>query len=98
MSVSSAILKVQTFKSIIIVSSRCGHTHLSIIDYLTLLAKCTTLKVWRDFPDGSHNDTCAESGYFEYIEGFIREVVLRGKKDFREGSKEGPPPAELEKL
>ena len=65
----------------------------------TLYEACQAkVKVWRDFPDGSHNDTCAERGYFEYIEGFIREVVLRGRTDFREGSKEGSPPDELEKL
>ncbi|KAF2655337.1 BEM46 family protein [Lophiostoma macrostomum CBS 122681] len=34
-------------------------------------------KVWREFPNGSHNDTVAESGYFAYIDDFITEHVAR---------------------
>lgn len=34
-------------------------------------------KVWREFPNGSHNDTVAEPLYFEYIEDFLRSHVLR---------------------
>ena len=33
------------------------------------------IKVWKEFPDGTHNDTVAEPGYFECIEKFIREHV-----------------------
>lgn len=62
-------------------------------------ASQTKIKIWRDFPDGSHNDTCAESGYFDYIEGFIDKVVLQGKTDFSNGpSREETPPESLEKL
>src|SRR5688572_21191010 len=28
-------------------------------------------KYWRTFPDGSHNDTVAEPGYFEAIRDFL---------------------------
>ncbi|KAF2141690.1 uncharacterized protein K452DRAFT_227990 [Aplosporella prunicola CBS 121167] len=34
-------------------------------------------KIWREFPNGSHNDTVAEPLYFEYIEDFLRSHVLR---------------------
>ena len=30
------------------------------------------VKIWKEFPDGSHNDTVAEPGYFECIENFIK--------------------------
>ena len=33
------------------------------------------VKIWREFPDGTHNDTVAEPSYFDYIEQFIREHV-----------------------
>ncbi|KAF3481827.1 uncharacterized protein GIQ15_04586 [Arthroderma uncinatum] len=39
------------------------------------LAKSTDC-VWRTFPNGQHNDTVAEPGYFEYIHAFIVEEVL----------------------
>lgn len=39
----------------------------------------TKVKVWRDFPNGSHNDTVAEPGYFTYIDRFIRDVVVSHK-------------------
>jgi hypothetical protein len=65
----------------------------------TLYEACrASVKVWRDFPEGSHNDTCAERGYFDYIDGFVRDVIIGGKKDFREGSKDSSPPDGLEKL
>jgi len=54
----------------------------------TLFDLCETkIKVWRDFPEGSHNDTVAEEGYFEYIEDFISKVVL-GEKDPKESTTE----------
>jgi hypothetical protein len=37
-------------------------------------------KVWREFPNGSHNDTVAEPRYFHYIDQFIVSEVLE-KKD-----------------
>ena len=40
-------------------------------------------KIWREFKDGSHNDTVAEPAYFNYIDMFIREVVV-GKGEMKE--------------
>ncbi|KAF2810170.1 BEM46 family protein [Mytilinidion resinicola] len=34
-------------------------------------------KIWRDLPNGTHNDTVAEPGYFEYIDEFLKQHVLR---------------------
>lgn len=65
----------------------------------TLYEACRTkVKIWRDFPEGSHNDTVAERGYFDYIEGFIRDVVLGGKTKIREESSHNLPPENVEKL
>ena len=36
-------------------------------------------KIWRELPEGSHNDSVAEPGYFDYIEEFIQHQVLEGK-------------------
>jgi abhydrolase domain-containing protein 13 len=33
-------------------------------------------KEWREFPYGSHNDTVAEKGYFEYFDDFLEKRVL----------------------
>ncbi|KAF2200125.1 alpha/beta-hydrolase [Delitschia confertaspora ATCC 74209] len=35
------------------------------------------VKVWRELPNGSHNDTVAEPGYFGYISDFITQFVVR---------------------
>ncbi|KAL5121786.1 bem46 protein, variant [Pleosporales sp. CAS-2024a] len=40
-----------------------------------LFQVCKAPKVWREFPNGSHNDTVAEPAYFQYIEDFLREFV-----------------------
>ncbi|KAF1915011.1 Alpha/Beta hydrolase protein [Ampelomyces quisqualis] len=40
-----------------------------------LFEVCKAPKVWRELPNGSHNDTVAEPRYFEYIEDFLREFV-----------------------
>ncbi|KAF2671286.1 BEM46 family protein [Microthyrium microscopicum] len=38
-------------------------------------------KIWKAFPEGSHNDTIAEPGYFDAIEDFIvNEVLDEGEK------------------
>jgi len=37
-------------------------------------------KIWKEFPEGSHNDTVAEPGYFDYIDEFIRFEVLGTKE------------------
>ncbi|KAK6362862.1 hypothetical protein TWF730_000315 [Orbilia blumenaviensis] len=38
------------------------------------------IKVWRDFPNGTHNDSVMEPGYFENINDFINDEVMRHKK------------------
>ncbi|KAF2842954.1 BEM46 family protein-like protein [Patellaria atrata CBS 101060] len=37
------------------------------------------VKIWKDFPEGTHNDTVAEPGYFYAIDDFLRNHVLRKK-------------------
>jgi fermentation-respiration switch protein FrsA (DUF1100 family) len=44
-------------------------------------------KVWKEFPDGSHNDTVAKAGYFEAIDAFIEQDVLGEEK--KEKSRRG---------
>lgn len=39
------------------------------------------IKIWKEFPDGSHNDTIAEPGYFDTIDEFIVNDVLGGHSD-----------------
>ena len=41
---------------------------------VTLFNKCKSPKVWRPFPNGAHNDTYCELGYFEAILDFITKV------------------------
>lgn len=36
-------------------------------------------KVWKELPNGTHNDTCAEENYFEYIDEFIKDALPNGK-------------------
>ncbi|KAK6536089.1 hypothetical protein TWF281_000335 [Arthrobotrys megalospora] len=38
------------------------------------------IKVWKDFPNGTHNDSVMEVGYFEHINDFINDEVMRHKK------------------
>jgi abhydrolase domain-containing protein 13 len=40
----------------------------------------TQVKIWKEFPDGSHNDTIAEEGYFEAIDGFLLAQVVKAEK------------------
>lgn len=40
-----------------------------------LFQVCKTTKVWRELPNGSHNDTVGEPRYFQYIDDFLREYV-----------------------
>jgi hypothetical protein len=40
----------------------------------TLYNVCTSTKLWREFPEGTHNDTCAEENYFDYIHDFISDI------------------------
>ncbi|EEH21900.2 hypothetical protein PABG_07871 [Paracoccidioides brasiliensis Pb03] len=39
------------------------------------ICKAST-KVWRMFPNGHHNDTVAESGYFDHIYSFVMDYVI----------------------
>ncbi|KAI4260754.1 MAG: hypothetical protein LQ352_000146 [Teloschistes flavicans] len=40
-----------------------------------LYASCrTTKKIWRDFPNGTHNETLAQPYFFDYIVHFVREL------------------------
>ncbi|KAF2456658.1 BEM46 family protein-like protein [Lineolata rhizophorae] len=41
-------------------------------------------KIWRDFKDGTHNDTVAQPLYFNHIDDFIREHVLKRPTRMRE--------------
>ncbi|KAK2783588.1 hypothetical protein FQN53_009133 [Emmonsiellopsis sp. PD_33] len=36
----------------------------------------STTKVWRTFPNGQHNDTVAEPGYFDHIHSFVVDHVI----------------------
>ncbi|KAF3926403.1 hypothetical protein AA313_de0204679 [Arthrobotrys entomopaga] len=38
------------------------------------------VKVWKALPGGTHNDSVLEPGYFEYINDFINDEVMRHKK------------------
>ncbi|KAF1838641.1 alpha/beta-hydrolase [Decorospora gaudefroyi] len=42
-----------------------------------LFQVCKAPKVWKELPNGSHNDTVAEPRYFQYIEDFLSECVAR---------------------
>lgn len=37
----------------------------------------TPVKVWREFPNGTHNETVAQPNYFVNIADFIKEYVLK---------------------
>jgi pimeloyl-ACP methyl ester carboxylesterase len=42
-----------------------------------LFAVCKSeTKLWRTLPNGGHNDSVAEPGYFEHIHSFVTEEVL----------------------
>ena len=36
----------------------------------------TNVKIWHEFPSGSHNDTIVEPKYFDYISEFINDQVI----------------------
>ena len=38
------------------------------------------VKIWKEFPEGSHNDTIAETGYFEAIDEFVAIHVIATEK------------------
>jgi hypothetical protein len=43
--------------------------------------KCrAATKIWKEFPEGSHNDTVAEEGYFEAINDFVNDHVIKVEK------------------
>lgn len=33
-------------------------------------------KVWRELPNGGHNDSVAEPNYFDYIRAFVVDYVI----------------------
>lgn len=33
-------------------------------------------KIWKDFPNGTHNETILQPKYFDYIEEFITKEVM----------------------
>lgn len=35
-------------------------------------------KSWREFPTGTHNDTVAQRGYFDSIQEWCFDYVIRG--------------------
>jgi hypothetical protein len=39
------------------------------------LCKAET-KVWRELPNGGHNDSVAEPNYFDYIRTFVVDYVI----------------------
>jgi fermentation-respiration switch protein FrsA (DUF1100 family) len=46
-----------------------------------LYDSCPTKKVWREFPNGDHNSTVAEAGYFNAIwEFLVNEVLSESQK------------------
>ena len=55
-------------------TSLLTHSRPSHMTELFTLCKAHT-KVWRTLPNGAHNDTVAEPGYFEHILNFITEEV-----------------------
>ncbi len=43
-----------------------------------LFAVCGALnKVWKELPNGTHNESILEPGYFEFIEEFVNEDVMK---------------------
>lgn len=40
----------------------------------TLYDVCTTKKVWRELPDGTHNESVEQVGYFDYIHDFMERI------------------------
>jgi abhydrolase domain-containing protein 13 len=44
----------------------------------TLFETCPTRKAWKEFPNGDHNSTVAEAGYFDAIWSFLVQDVLAG--------------------
>ncbi|KIV78317.1 hypothetical protein PV11_10045 [Exophiala sideris] len=53
----------------------------------TLYEACPTRKIWKEFPNGDHNSTVAEAGYFDAIWEFLVQEVLKGrrKENFKRG-------------
>lgn len=42
-----------------------------------LFKLCRSKKVmWKELPDGDHNSSVAEPGYFQYIDEFLQKYVL----------------------
>jgi len=43
---------------------------------ISVKGKGRVRKVWKEFPEGTHNDTCVQPHYFETIASFIRSEIL----------------------
>ena len=41
------------------------------------LSQTRAIKLWKEFSNGTHNDTVMQSGYFDTIEDFIRKYVIK---------------------
>ncbi|KAF2854591.1 BEM46 family protein-like protein [Plenodomus tracheiphilus IPT5] len=44
---------------------------------IRLFQVCRSPKVWKELPNGSHNDTVAEPRYFQHVNDFLGEFVAR---------------------
>jgi hypothetical protein len=42
-----------------------------------LSLSCSPNKVWKELPDGDHNNTVAEKGYFQHIQDFLLANILK---------------------
>jgi len=40
----------------------------------TLFEICRAKKVWRELPDGNHNETVEQDGYFDFIYDFMQKI------------------------
>ncbi|KAI6250238.1 hypothetical protein HI914_01177 [Erysiphe necator] len=43
---------------------------------------CRSTKIWKPFPDGDHNSSVLQAGYFESIEDFIKNLDIKKSEDF----------------
>jgi abhydrolase domain-containing protein 13 len=41
------------------------------------LSQTRTTKQWKDFSNGTHNDTFTQFGYYDTIEDFIKKEVIK---------------------
>ena len=53
----------------------------------TLYELCPTRKIWKDFPNGDHNSTVAEPGYFDAMWEFLVREVLGSRQEKEKSEK-----------